>query len=146
MSPQWQPGQQSCLISCGSSLIATMNFSGKYQVQSQENFEAFMKAVGLPDELIQKGKDIKGTSEIVQNGKHFKLTITTGSKVVQNEFTLGEECEMETLTGEKVKVGGAPSPTSGHPLLPELSLELSPRASSLKAPTSQSPWGWIPNL
>nr|AAX62515.1 liver fatty acid binding protein [Sus scrofa] len=80
-----------------------MNFSGKYQVQSQENFEAFMKAVGLPDELIQKGKDIKGTSEIVQNGKHFKLTITTGSKVVQNEFTLGEECEMETMTGEKVK-------------------------------------------
>lgn len=101
---------------------------------------------GLPDELIQKGKDIKGTSEIVQNGKHFKLTITTGSKVVQNEFTLGEECEMETLTGEKVKVGGAPSPTSGHPLLPELSLELSLRASSLKAPTSQSPWGWIPYL
>ena len=23
-----------------------MNFSGKYQLQSQENFEAFMKAVG----------------------------------------------------------------------------------------------------
>ncbi|XP_029792145.1 fatty acid-binding protein, liver [Suricata suricatta] len=80
-----------------------MNFSGKYQLQSQENFEAFMKAVGLPDELIQKGKDIKGVSEIVQNGKHFKLTITTGSKVIQNEFTLGEECEVETMTGEKVK-------------------------------------------
>ncbi|KAM5250306.1 fatty acid-binding protein, liver [Hipposideros larvatus] len=80
-----------------------MNFSGKYQLQSQENFEAFMKAVGLPDDLIQKGKDIKGVSEIVQNGKHFKLTITTGSKVIQNEFTLGEECELETMTGEKVK-------------------------------------------
>ncbi|XP_004742435.1 fatty acid-binding protein, liver [Mustela nigripes] len=80
-----------------------MNFSGKYQLQSQENFEAFMKAVGLPDELIQKGKDIKGVSEIVQNGKHFKLTITTGPKVIQNEFTLGEECELETMTGEKVK-------------------------------------------
>ncbi|KAG8512950.1 Fatty acid-binding protein, liver [Galemys pyrenaicus] len=80
-----------------------MNFSGKYQLQSQENFEAFMKAVGLPDELIQKGKDIKGVSEVVQTGKHFKLTITTGSKVIYNEFTLGEECEMETMTGEKVK-------------------------------------------
>ncbi|XP_022360267.1 fatty acid-binding protein, liver [Enhydra lutris kenyoni] len=80
-----------------------MNFSGKYQLQSQENFEAFMKAVGLPDELIQKGKDIKGVSEIVQNGKHFKLIITTGPKVIQNEFTLGEECELETMTGEKVK-------------------------------------------
>ncbi|KAM9212752.1 fatty acid-binding protein, liver [Dugong dugon] len=82
-----------------------MNFSGKYQVQSQENFEAFMKAVGLPDDLIQKGKDIKGVSEIVQNGKHFKLTMTFGSKVIKNEFTLGEECEveMEMMTGEKVK-------------------------------------------
>ncbi|KAM4803755.1 fatty acid-binding protein, liver [Urocitellus parryii] len=80
-----------------------MNFSGKYQVQSQENFEPFMKAIGLPDDLIQKGKDLKGVSEVVQNGKHFKLTITTGSKVIQNEFTLGEECELETMTGEKVK-------------------------------------------
>nr|XP_058935640.1 fatty acid-binding protein, liver [Kogia breviceps] len=80
-----------------------MNFSGKYQVQSHENFEAFMKAVGMPDDLIQKRKDIKGVSEIVQNGNHFKFTINTGSKVIQNEFTLGEECEMEFLTGEKVK-------------------------------------------
>ncbi|XP_008978612.1 fatty acid-binding protein, liver [Callithrix jacchus] len=80
-----------------------MNFTGKYQLQSQENFEPFMKAIGLPDELIQKGKDIKGVTEIVQNGKHFKLTITAGSKVINNEFTLGEECELETMTGEKVK-------------------------------------------
>ncbi|XP_006902071.1 PREDICTED: fatty acid-binding protein, liver [Elephantulus edwardii] len=80
-----------------------MNFTGKYQLQSQENFEAFMKAAGLPDDIIQKGKDIKSVSEIVQNGKHFKLTITTGTKVMQNEFTIGEECELETMTGEKVK-------------------------------------------
>lgn len=50
-------------------------------------------------------------SEIVQNGKHFKLTITTGSKVIQNEFTIGEECELEIMTGEKVKVGNAPPTT-----------------------------------
>ncbi|XP_066233843.1 fatty acid-binding protein, liver [Saccopteryx leptura] len=80
-----------------------MNFSGKYQLQSQENFEPFMKAIGLPDDLIQKGKDIKGVSEIVQNGNHFKFIITTGSKVIQNEFTLGEESELELMTGEKVK-------------------------------------------
>ena len=63
---------------------------------------------GLPDDVIQKGKDIKGVSEIVQNGNHFKLTITSGSKVIQNEFTLGEECELELMTGEKVKVGDDP--------------------------------------
>ncbi|XP_003468992.1 fatty acid-binding protein, liver-like [Cavia porcellus] len=80
-----------------------MSFSGKYQLQSQENFEAFMKAVGVPDDLIQKGKDAKGLTEIVQNGKHFKITITTGSKVMHNEFTVGEETEMDSITGEKIK-------------------------------------------
>ncbi|XP_062935097.1 fatty acid-binding protein, liver [Cynocephalus volans] len=80
-----------------------MNFSGKYQLQSQENFEAFMKATGAPEELIQKGKDAKGVVEVVQNGKQFKFIITVGSKVIQNEFTVGEECELETMTGEKIK-------------------------------------------
>ncbi|XP_036607948.1 fatty acid-binding protein, liver-like [Trichosurus vulpecula] len=80
-----------------------MSFSGKYQLQSQENYEAFMKAAGVPDDIIQKGKDIKGVAEIVQNGKHFKLTVTAGTKVVVTEFTLGEESQMETPSGEKVK-------------------------------------------
>ncbi|XP_055452298.1 fatty acid-binding protein, liver [Psammomys obesus] len=80
-----------------------MNFSGKYQLQSQENFEPFMKAIGLPEDLIQKGKDIKGVSEIVHEGKKVKLTIIYGPKVFHNEFTLGEECELEIMSGEKVK-------------------------------------------
>ncbi|NXF77255.1 FABPL protein, partial [Sclerurus mexicanus] len=80
-----------------------MSFTGKYELQSQENFEPFMKALGLPDDQIQKGKDIKSTTEIVQDGKKFKVTVTTGSKVLTNEFTIGEECEIEMLTGEKAK-------------------------------------------
>lgn len=59
---------------------------------------------GLPDEMIEKGKDIKSISEIVQNGNDFKVTVTTGPKVMTNSFTIGQECEIETLTGEKVKV------------------------------------------
>ncbi|TDH12934.1 hypothetical protein EPR50_G00052150 [Perca flavescens] len=80
-----------------------MSFSGKYQLESQENFEPFMKAIGLPDELIQKGKDIKSVSEIEENGNNFKVTVTTGSKVLVNTFTIGQEAELETVTGEKVK-------------------------------------------
>uniref|UniRef100_A0A8C2ZIP6 Fatty acid-binding protein, liver n=2 Tax=Cyclopterus lumpus TaxID=8103 RepID=A0A8C2ZIP6_CYCLU len=80
-----------------------MSFSGKYQLESQENFEAFMKAIGLPDELIQKGKDLKSVSEIEQTGDHFKVSVTTGSKVLTNTFQIGQEAELETLTGEKVK-------------------------------------------
>ncbi|NXB99672.1 FABPL protein, partial [Orthonyx spaldingii] len=80
-----------------------MSFTGKYELQSQENFEAFMRALGLPEDQIQKGKDIKSVSEIVQDGKKFKVTVTTGSKVLKNEFTVGEECELELLNGEKAK-------------------------------------------
>ncbi|NXS85577.1 FABPL protein, partial [Erpornis zantholeuca] len=80
-----------------------MSFTGKYELQSQENFEPFMKALGLPEDQIQKGKDLKSVSEIVQDGKKFKITVTTGSKVLKNEFTIGEECELEMLNGEKAK-------------------------------------------
>nr|XP_061804609.1 fatty acid-binding protein, liver-type-like [Nerophis lumbriciformis] len=80
-----------------------MSFSGKYQLESQENFEPFMKAIGLPDDLIQKGKDVKSISEIEENGNNFKVTVTTGSKVLVNSFTIGQEAELETITGEKVK-------------------------------------------
>ncbi|XP_056407526.1 fatty acid-binding protein, liver [Hyla sarda] len=80
-----------------------MAFNGTYELQTQENFEAFMKAIGLPDELIQKGKDVKSVTEIVQNGDHFVVTVTTGPRVQRNEFTIGQETEMESLTAEKIK-------------------------------------------
>ncbi|XP_023250027.1 fatty acid-binding protein, liver [Seriola lalandi dorsalis] len=80
-----------------------MSFSGKFQLETQENFEPFMKAIGLPDDLIQKGKDIKSMSEIEETGDNFKVTVTTGSKVLVNNFTIGKEAELETITGEKVK-------------------------------------------
>ncbi|XP_069555708.1 fatty acid-binding protein, liver-type-like [Brachyistius frenatus] len=80
-----------------------MSFSGKYQLQSQENFESFMKAIGLPDELIQKGKDIKSISEIEETGDNFKVSVTTGTQVLVNSFTIGQEAELETVTGDKIK-------------------------------------------
>nr|XP_046243736.1 fatty acid-binding protein, liver-type-like [Scatophagus argus] len=85
------------------SLPVTMSFSGKYQLQSQENFEPFMRAIGLPEELIKKGEDLKSISEIEETGDDFKVTVTTGSKVLVNSFTIGKEAELETITGEKVK-------------------------------------------
>lgn len=60
---------------------------------------------GLPDDLIQKGKDIKSISEIEENGDDFKVTVTTGPKVLVNSFTIGKEAELDTITGEKHKVG-----------------------------------------
>uniref|UniRef100_A0A3P9PLM1 Fatty acid-binding protein, liver-type n=1 Tax=Poecilia reticulata TaxID=8081 RepID=A0A3P9PLM1_POERE len=81
-----------------------MSFAGKYLLESHENFEAFMKAVGIPDELIQKGKDLKSISEIEETGDDFKVKVTTGSNVITNSFTIGKETELQTLTGDKVMV------------------------------------------
>ncbi|KAM3611706.1 uncharacterized protein V6R79_022901 [Siganus canaliculatus] len=80
-----------------------MSFSGKYQLESQEGFEPFMKAIGIPDDLIEKGKDIKSVSEIEENGDNFKVTVTTGPRVIVNSFTIGKESDLETISGEKFK-------------------------------------------
>lgn len=42
--------------------------------------------------------------EIEQNGNDFKITTTTGPKVLVNKFTIGKEAEIDTMTGEKIKV------------------------------------------
>ncbi|KAG9479469.1 hypothetical protein GDO78_011486, partial [Eleutherodactylus coqui] len=63
----------------------------------------YLFLLGLPDDLIQKGKDIKSITEIVQNDNHFVVKVTTGSRVQSNEFTIGKETEIENLTNEKIK-------------------------------------------
>ncbi|XP_068123050.1 fatty acid-binding protein, liver-like [Hyperolius riggenbachi] len=80
-----------------------MSLSGTYELQSQENFEAFMSALGFPDSVIQMIKDVKSVTEIVQDGNHFVVTVTTGQKVQRNEFNIGEETEMDSFTGDKIK-------------------------------------------
>lgn len=80
-----------------------MALTGKYEMESQENFEQFMKIVGLPDDLIERGKSLKSVTEIEQNGNTFKIVVTTGAHVITNNFTIGEETEFETITLDKVR-------------------------------------------
>lgn len=81
-----------------------MSFAGKYRLHSQENFEPFMRAIGLPEELIQKGKDFIEEREIEENGDTFKIMVTTGTnKVRTNTFTIGQESDLETFSGKKIK-------------------------------------------
>uniref|UniRef100_H3C222 Fatty acid binding protein 1b, tandem duplicate 1 n=1 Tax=Tetraodon nigroviridis TaxID=99883 RepID=H3C222_TETNG len=74
-----------------------------HSIKGKENFEPFMKAIGVPDEIIQQIKDIMSFTEIVQNGNDFKITTTTGPKVTVNQFTIGKETEMDAISGEKIK-------------------------------------------
>ncbi|XP_078086587.1 fatty acid-binding protein 1, liver-like [Mustelus asterias] len=81
-----------------------MAFNGSYELQSQKNFVPFMRAIGISDDLIEKGMDKKSTSEIVEIGDYFKVTVTLGSQVIVNEFEIGQETEIDSPTGEKIKI------------------------------------------
>ncbi|XP_054888799.1 gastrotropin-like [Poeciliopsis prolifica] len=81
-----------------------MAFSGKWELESQEGYDAFCKLVGIPDDIIQKGRDFKTVTEVVQNGNDFTWTQHYPSNAkVTNTFTIGKECDMQTIGGKSFK-------------------------------------------
>ncbi|XP_056373310.1 gastrotropin-like isoform X2 [Hyla sarda] len=58
---------------------------------------------GIPAETIQKGKDFKFTTEVVQNGNDFTWSQIYPGHTMTNTFTIGKESEMETMSGKKFK-------------------------------------------
>merc|ERR1712168_194259 len=84
-------------------LLDDMDFSGTWQVYAQENYEEFLRAMALPDEIIKVAKDIKPSTEIQQNGNDFVITSKTPGKSVTNSFTIGKEAEITTMDGKKLK-------------------------------------------
>ncbi|KAL2094859.1 hypothetical protein ACEWY4_009578 [Coilia grayii] len=81
-----------------------MAFTGKYETESQEGYDAFCKLVGIPDDIIEKGRDYKLVTEVVQNGNEFTWTqLYPAGHSVTNKFVIGKECDMETIGGKKFK-------------------------------------------
>ncbi|XP_075715984.1 gastrotropin-like [Rhinoderma darwinii] len=80
-----------------------MSFSGKYEVESQENYDAFMKQIGIPDEHIKKGRDFKYTTEVIQKGNEFTWSQIYPGHTTTNKFVVGQESEMATMGGKKFK-------------------------------------------
>ncbi|XP_043388378.1 fatty acid-binding protein, liver isoform X2 [Chelonia mydas] len=81
-----------------------MAFNGTWRVYAQENYEEFLKALTLADDLIKVAKDIKPVIEIQQNGNNFVVTSKTPKQSVTNSFTLGKEADITTMDGKKLKV------------------------------------------
>lgn len=65
-----------------------------------------ISTLGIPDDIIEKGRDYKLITEITQDGDEFSWTqvYPTDAKVT-NKFTIGKECDMQTIGGKKFKVG-----------------------------------------
>ncbi|KAF7668684.1 hypothetical protein LDENG_00294680 [Lucifuga dentata] len=76
-----------------------MAFTGKYQLESQENYEEFLEAIGL----LEAKSDYKVETEVVQDGNDFTWTQSIPNWTWSNKFTVGQECELTTMTGSKFK-------------------------------------------
>ncbi|KAG5853425.1 gastrotropin [Anguilla anguilla] len=80
-----------------------MAFSGKYEMESQENYEEFLKRIGIPDDVIEKARTFKTVTEVVQNGNEFTWSQVYPNRTMTNKFIIDQECEMETMAGIKFK-------------------------------------------
>ncbi|CAI9555574.1 unnamed protein product [Staurois parvus] len=81
-----------------------MAFSGTWNVFSQENYENFLKAAGLPDDIVKVAKDVNPVIEIQQNGNDFVVTSKTPKHSQSNSFTVGKEAEITAAGGKKNQV------------------------------------------
>ncbi|KAM7389647.1 hypothetical protein PAMP_023610 [Pampus punctatissimus] len=76
-----------------------MAFTGKYELETQENYEEFLEAIGL----LNVKTDHKVVTEVLQDGNDFTWTQTIPNWTWSNKLTVGQECEMTTMMGDKFK-------------------------------------------
>ncbi|XP_076993684.1 gastrotropin [Tamandua tetradactyla] len=81
-----------------------MAFNGRYEVESEKNYDEFMKCLGLPSEAIEKGRNFKIVTEVQQDGQNFTWSQHySGGHSMTNKFTIDKESDIETMGGKKFK-------------------------------------------
>ncbi|KAF7462670.1 gastrotropin [Marmota monax] len=81
-----------------------MAFSGKFELESEKNYDEFMKRLGQSSEVIEKARNFKTITEIQQNGQDFTWAQSySGGHIMTNKFTIGKESEIQTMGGKKFK-------------------------------------------
>lgn len=82
---------------------------GKWKIESSENFEEYMKAIGVPDDkradahkLLSVGSNM--TQEFKADGDNWTLITCTAAGERSFSFTIGKELDSMTLDGRKMKV------------------------------------------
>ncbi|XP_051955545.1 gastrotropin-like [Xyrauchen texanus] len=81
-----------------------MAFAGKWETESQDGYDEFCKLIGIPDDVLEKGRDFKLVTEITQNGDEYTwLQHYPKNHTVCNKFIVGKESDMETVGGKKFK-------------------------------------------
>nr|ADY80038.1 fatty acid binding protein [Procambarus clarkii] len=77
--------------------------AGKYKMESSENFDDFMKALGVGLVMRKMGNAATPTVEISLEDDVYTMKTTTTFKTTEVKFKLGEEFEETTADGRNVK-------------------------------------------
>ncbi|XP_067633562.1 probable fatty acid-binding protein [Eurosta solidaginis] len=75
----------------------------KYKLDKSENFDEYMKELGVGMVLRKMGNSISPTVELKKDGDTYTFITSSTFKTSTITFKLGEEFEEETLDGRKVK-------------------------------------------
>ncbi|XP_026333812.1 myelin P2 protein-like [Hyposmocoma kahamanoa] len=80
------------------------SFCGKkYKMISSENFDEFMKAIGVGLITRKAANAVTPTIELRKDGDHYILVTTSTFKTSEIKFKPGEEFDEERADGAKVK-------------------------------------------
>ena len=79
------------------------DFVGKWNMESSENFDSYMQAVGVNAMMAKLGSSAKPTLIISIDGDTWTLKTETTFKKTKIQFQLGVEFDEETADGRKVK-------------------------------------------
>lgn len=78
-------------------------FLGKFTLVSSENFDEYMKAIGVGFALRKIAVNLKPDLHIEKDGDQWTVTSVSTFKTVVTKFKLGEEFEETTPDGRTVK-------------------------------------------
>jgi ketosteroid isomerase-like protein len=79
------------------------SITGSYKLTKSENFEEYMKAIGVGLVMRKMAATATPTTEITQNGDDWNIKTSTTFKTTEIKFKLGEPFDEETADGRKCK-------------------------------------------
>ncbi|KAH9420626.1 fatty acid-binding protein-like [Dermatophagoides pteronyssinus] len=80
-----------------------VQFEGKYQLESSENFDEFLKELGVGFILRNLAKTTKPTIEVVKDGDYWVIKTHTSLKTTEIRFKIDEEFDESRMDGKTVK-------------------------------------------
>ncbi|CAG2160020.1 unnamed protein product [Oppiella nova] len=79
------------------------DFTGKYKQTSSENFDALLKELGLPDEVVNRARSQTAEVEITKDGSVYTIKTVTTSRTWETKFELGKEFDTPRFGGKTAK-------------------------------------------